>query len=221
MITFLHGFLGSPEDWDGVRKELSVPSIALTLPGHSNTSLDLDSFENQIPEGTILVGYSLGGRLAMHYAKKYPEKVKQLFILSASPGLEKDREKRLEWDQEWIDVLQKTGLEHFLDRWYAQDLFSSFTVTDEIKQRRMEHDPKNLVEVFKRFSPARMENLWPHLKDFSCPLLFLFGENDIKYRSIGIRLKKTFECIEIPKASHPIHLEAPKEVAKQIMRRFL
>lgn len=220
-MTFLHGFLGSPEDWDGVRKELSVPSTALTLPGHGNTPLDLESFEKEIPNQATLVGYSLGGRLAMDYARKYPGKVKQLFILSANPGLEKDREKRLECDQKWIDLLQNEGIERFLDQWYSQDLFSSFSFTDEIKQRRMKHKPKNLIEVFKRFSPARMENLWPHLKDFSCPLLYLFGENDIKYRSIGTRLKETFECIEIQKASHPIHLEAPKEVAKQIMRRFL
>lgn len=220
MIIFLHGFLGSPEDWDGVRKELSLPSIALTLPGHGNTPLDLESFEKKIPYGSTLVGYSLGGRLAMHFAKKYPGHVKRLFILSANPGLEIDREKRLEWDQKWINLLQKKGLEGFLEQWYAQDLFSSFTLTDEIRMRRMEHNPHHLAEVFKRFSPARMENLWPHLKDFSCPLLFLFGENDIKYRSIGMRLRRTFECVLIPKASHPIHLEAPKEVANQIIRRF-
>lgn len=220
-MTFLHGFLGSPEDWDGVRKKLNVPSIALTLPGHGNASLDLESFEKTIPDSATLVGYSLGGRLAMDYAKKYPGKVKQLFILSASPGLEKDREKRLKWDQEWINLLQNEGIERFLEKWYAQDIFSCFSFTDEIKKRRMKHNPDNLIEVFKRFSPAKMENLWPHLKDFSCPLLYLFGENDIKYRSIATRLKETFECLEIPKASHPIHLEAPKEVANQIMRRFL
>lgn len=220
MITFLHGFLGSPKDWEDVQNELSVPSLALTLPGHGNEPLELALFEKQIPDQTTLVGYSLGGRLAMQYVKNHPGKVKQLIILSSNPGIETGREERLNWDQGWIDLLEKEGIEPFLEKWYAQDLFSSFAFNAEMKKRRMQHDPKSLVQVFKEFSPANMENLWPHLKDFSCPISFLFGENDIKYRSVGERLMDNFECEWIPDTSHPIHIEAPQAVAKLIMRRI-
>jgi 2-succinyl-6-hydroxy-2,4-cyclohexadiene-1-carboxylate synthase len=220
MIIFLHGFLGSPDDWNEVRRELSIPSHAIFLPGHGDQPLDLLSFEKQIPEGAILVGYSMGGRLAMHFAKKYPGKIKQLFILSANPGLESGKEKRIEEDQKWVDLLETEGMERFLEKWYQQDLFSSLTLTEALKKKRMEHNQKKIGKVLKTFSPAKMENLWPHLQNFSCPTVFLFGENDIKYSSIQGRLEQNFECITIPKASHPIHLEAPKEVAKAIMRRI-
>lgn len=220
MITFLHGFLGSPEDWKEVRKELSVSSITLSLPGHGDDPIDIETFENQIPDQTILVGYSMGGRLALQYAKKHPENVKQLILLSTNPGLKKGRKERLEWDETWITLLENEGMESFLEKWYAEELFSSFRFTEAIKQRRMQHCPDHLVQVMRNYSPAKMENLWPHLPHFSFPLLFLFGEDDIKYHTIGAELQPNFECEWIPNASHAIHLEAPKEVAHHIMRRI-
>lgn len=220
MITFLHGFLGSPEDWKEVQDELSLPSIALSLPGHGDAPLDFETFEKQIPEQAILVGYSMGGRLALHYAKKHPKKVKELILLSVNPGLKEGREERQAWDEMWIAHLQNEGMESFLEKWYKQELFSSFRFTEKIKQRRMKYLPDHLAEVMRDYSPAKMENLWPHLPYISSPLLFLFGENDIKYHAIGAELQPNFECAWIPNASHAIHLEAPKEVAHHIMRRI-
>jgi len=83
-LTFLHGFLGSPEDF----KSFNLPGTFLTLPGHQGRPLDLTLLEKEISEKTVLIGYSLGGRLALHFAKRFPERIAGLVILSANPGLE-------------------------------------------------------------------------------------------------------------------------------------
>ena len=217
MLIFVHGFLGCKEDWSAVQKALDVPSIALSLPGHERAPLDLETFEQGIPEGAIVVGYSMGGRLAMHCALKYPGKIKKLIVLSAQPGLERGIEERKKKDEEWIKLLEQ-GIDPFLDKWYAQPLFSSFKLTDAMKKRRRNCDPQKMIEVIKRYSPARMKNLWPELQKISSETVFLFGEDDIKYRRIGERLEKDFRCLWIPKAGHPLHLEAPEAIADRLRR---
>lgn len=219
MIIFLHGFLGSPEDWSPVTQYIHTPFKALNLPGHSGTPLDPSLLEKEIPKKVTLVGYSLGGRLAMDFARRFPERIHSLIILSANPGIESGREERLAQDEKWISILENEGMDRFLEKWYAQDLFSSFSMTEEIKKRRKKHDPKSLIEVLRTLSPGKLPSLWPHLKNFSFPLLFLFGENDIKYRKIGKRLRENHEVMWIPHASHPIHLEAPQAIAEIINRR--
>jgi len=219
MIIFLHGFLGSPDDWNPLIQYIEHPFKALTLPGHCGTPFDLSLLEKEIPEKAIIVGYSLGGRLAMDFARRFPERIDSLIILSANPGIESKREERVIQDEKWIAMIENEGMDHFLEQWYAQELFSSFSLTDEIKKKRKEHDPKSLIEVLRTLSPAKLPSLWPHLKNFSFPLLFLFGESDIKYRKIGKRLMENHEVMWIPNASHPIHLEAPKIIAEIISRR--
>ncbi|QVL56734.1 MAG: alpha/beta fold hydrolase [Simkaniaceae bacterium] len=219
MITFLHGFLGSPEDWKPITQLITTPFQTLTLPGHCGKPLDLSLLEREIPEKTTLVGYSLGGRLAMDFAKKFPERIEDLIILSANPGVESGREERIIQDEKWITLLEKEGMDQFLEKWYAQGLFSSFSLTEEVKNRRKMHDPHTLSEILRTLSPAKLPSMWPHLKDFSCSMLFLFGENDIKYQSIGKRLMGDYDVMWIPNASHPIHLEAPEIVAEIINRR--
>lgn len=219
MIIFLHGFLGSPDDWNPLTQYITQPFKALTLPGHCGTPFDLSLLEKEIPEKAIIVGYSLGGRLAMDFARKFPERIDSLFILSANPGLESKREERVIQDEKWIAMIENEGMDHFLEKWYAQELFTSFSLTDEIKKRRKEHDPKSLIEVLRTLSPSKLPSLWPHLKNFSFPLLFLFGENDIKYRRVGKRLMENQEVMWIPNTSHVIHLEAPRTIAEIISRR--
>lgn len=219
MIVFLHGFLGSPDDWTPLTQHIQSPFKTLTLPGHHGKPLDLSTLEKEIPEKVTLIGYSLGGRLALDFARKFPERIEDLIILSANPGIESGRDKRIIQDEKWISLIENEGMDRFLEEWYSQELFSSFLLTEEMKKKRKRHDPHALCEVLRTLSPAKLPSLWPYLKDFSFPMLFLFGENDIKYRPIGNRLLKHFDVTWISNASHPIHIEAPEVIAEIINRR--
>jgi len=211
MLTFLHGFLGVQEDWNEVAKELDAPMRFLTLPGHKDKSLNFEEFEDEIGSGVTLVGYSMGGRIAMHYALKYPNRVSKLILLSANPG--ESGEERLAKDESWAQLLETDGIDLFLKKWYAQPLFKTLKI-DRSKQG---HHAENLAKILRKVSPARLPNLWNRLDEFSCPVMFLFGENDIKYQSIGTKLQDNFEVKWIPKSGHAVHIENPKACSKYIM----
>lgn len=211
-VLLIHGFLGCPEDWEEVQRFLPIESECLSLPGHGGRPL-----EDVIHHPSTLVGYSMGGRLALHFALKHPEKVEKLIILSANPGLESGREKRHKIDEAWAQLLEEKGLELFLEKWYAEPLFKGLTVDSAFLERRMKHDPVLLAKTLREMGVAYLPNLWPRLKKISCPLVFLFGENDIKYRLIQERLEKDFPTFLIPGCGHAMHLENPKQVAKHIM----
>ena len=210
MLTFLHGFLGSPNDW----QPLNLPGKFLTLPGHQGNPFDLSILEREIPEKTTLIGYSLGGRLAMHFAYQFPERIERLIILSANPGLDEEKKKRIAWDEKWASMLETEGMQPFLEKWYAQPLFSSLNRV--LLKERESHDPKMLAKVLRDLSPAKLPSMWEKLHEFSFPMLFLFGENDIKYHPIAKRLGKHFPVDFIPGCGHAIHIENPELCAKKI-----
>ena len=211
MLTFLHGFLGVEDDWVEVARRIARPMRFLTLPGHQGKSLNFDDFEREIGSNVTLIGYSMGGRIAMHYALKYPEKVRKLILLSTNPG-ESGIERFIQ-DERWASLLERKGLEPFLKAWYAQPLFKNFA----IDRTSHGHDPQSLAKVLRKMSPARLPNLWGRLDQFSCPLLFLFGKNDTKYQSIGRKLEGKFEVKWVPNSGHPIHIQNPKTCAKHIL----
>jgi 2-succinyl-6-hydroxy-2,4-cyclohexadiene-1-carboxylate synthase len=141
-IVFLHGFLGSGLDWEEIIRGLSDKFYCLApdLPGHGRTAkspnpepysmrgaaeavhVGLD--ELRIAQSS-LVGYSLGGRLALHLGTTHPRRWNRLVIESASPGIESvlEQAKRREMDEKKAQELESMQFEVFLQEWYDQPLF--------------------------------------------------------------------------------------------------
>ena len=213
MNTYIHGFLGSVEDWSLLVEKLPGPSQFLSSP-------------ETIEKPVTLIGYSLGGRLALDFATRRPELVEKLVILSANPGIEdpQEREARREWDKKWCDLLKEKGLETFLDKWYAQPLFSEMRKQanySEIFKRRMQNDPKEIIATFESLSPGVLPSRWDAIQKFSFPTLFLFGARDVKYQLIRNKLEKLGVNTDlIPNSGHAIHLENPTACANKI-KEFL
>jgi len=229
MIVYMHGFLGCPDDWGPLCDKLPGPHQTLILPGHDNCPLpdDINSYLAQkITKPVTLIGYSLGGRLALDFATQFPKLVKNLIILSANPGIDdpKQRQERLKWDQAWCDVIEQQGFPTFLERWYEQPLFHSLRNSpnfDATLKKRLQHNPEFMKEVFLKLSPAILPSRWSAIQKFSFPSLFLFGEHDIKYQSIRNNLVKLGVSTDlIPHSGHAIHLENPEACAAKI-KEFL
>ncbi|KAG0463335.1 hypothetical protein HPP92_019404 [Vanilla planifolia] len=148
VVIFLHGFLGSSQDWIPLMKALSgtTQCIAVDLPGHGESRVRYHtevskqepylSFESVtealvklICETTtsrvILVGYSMGGRMALHMSLKYSEKVDGAVIISGSPGLRDEITQRIciSQDKSRALYLLSHGLPSFLDTWYEGSLW--------------------------------------------------------------------------------------------------
>ena len=204
-LIFLHGFLGTPLDWDPVCKHLSsFPCIALNLPGHNHTPFTKNFTLPHFPK-MHLIGYSMGGRLAMQYALQFPEKIASLTILSAHRGLEdpQEKQKRMEQDSVWAEKILKS-FDDFLKQWYDQPLFGGFIPPLET---RGAHNPKDLAKTLLHYSLGKQEVLDPK------NVQFIVGERDEIYRNLYPHARV------VSKAAHRVHLENPKEIARIIQEQ--
>jgi len=245
-LVFLHGFLGRGADWLPVAGALSAEFHCLLpdLPGHgANTDLDpvvpfsFDLLSESLArtldlagvDRPALIGYSLGGRAALHFACNFPGRLHALALESASPGLhtpaERDHRRRLDDDR--AARLLETGLAAFLDEWYRADLWASLQAHPDLltaaTRDRTENDPFWTAKALADLSPGRLGPLWERLLQLSLPVLLLSGDLDLKYTDISTEAAGRIpgaRHVRIPDAGHNIHLEQPERFVEEV-RRFL
>lgn len=218
-LLFLHGFLGCKEDWAHVGAGLSpfASCHAFDLPGHGQappiTKHYLEIIHAQIQSlcsSPILVGYSMGGRLALQLAERYA--YPHVIVLSTYIGAE--AEARLERDLEWARKLRTMEMHAFLQEWYDQPLFASLKTRPEllkdIVERRKCQDPERMAEVLSILSVARL----PPIHTFPKRCLFLYGELDEKYKALYAKLPN---ARGIADSGHVIHLENPEQCIQYIL----
>lgn len=166
VIRVFHGFLGSPSDFEFLR----APGIVLH---------DLYRETPETAPSDILIGYSMGGRVAMELAQKYG--FKKLILINAHPGLsdDKEREVRSLWEEEVLERL--TDEESFLTWWNALPLFKS--------DRPLTKVPAGSSELFKKMLLSRQEDFLPFLKENSEKVHWILGKKDPKYSALSEGLK--------------------------------
>ena len=146
VAVLLHGFLGDRRDMEPLRRALTTCSTGLSclsvdLPGHGDSAwLDADAWEERAVEAVlatvnarlpsiarlILVGYSMGGRIALQFASRQPDRVVGVAVLSGSPGIEDEAERRAraERDEQLASRLARMTPPQFeswlRDEWCAQ-----------------------------------------------------------------------------------------------------
>lgn len=233
-VFFLHGFTGSAGDWIDVMKNLpeEIPAFALDLIGHGKTDAPdspefystgrqidyIDAFiDDIIADSPIVVGYSMGGRLALQYSVNKPEKLKGVVLESAAAGIEdrNERFKRILSDAKLIEQLQTKGVNKFINYWMSLPLFGSLKNIEpekyrEIIEMKKSNSAVGLINSLKGFGAGVMPDIWNKLHTLDFPVLIITGEKDEKYVSIGKKLKgilKNSEMVVVPYAGHNTHLE--------------
>ena len=224
-IVFLHGFLGSHEDFLPIIEDLKENffCIAIDLPGHGNSPYTKDIL-NCVEESLkplkrpILVGYSMGGRIALQLSQKLS--LQAIIILSSHIGLKSYREKeiRLENDRIWQKRLEAMSSEEFLDLWYKQPVFSCLQkntpLLSSILSQRAYKNPSELALILEEMSLSYQ----PYLDTFPCPSYFLFGKEDQCYARLYESLSQNIEREGIPNAGHALLIEDPKTCVKLIQK---
>ncbi len=172
-------------------------------------------------EKSILLGYSLGGRLALHACLSRPDLWKSAIVVGADPGLESEEEKKLQLDrdQNWAERLKREPLEKLVDEWDAQSVFCG--IENQTPRNLGEMDPDRLSQQFEVFSKGIQQNLVSKLAELKRPpLLFVSGEKDHKYQGIGEKLAKSSTAIYaqvIADAGHRVPWENPKSFVQVLI----
>jgi 2-succinyl-6-hydroxy-2,4-cyclohexadiene-1-carboxylate synthase len=138
-VVLLHGFTGSAGSWldiEGGLAHRGCTVVTLDLPGHGTDAGRTDSASFELPavrdgvatavDGPLdLVGYSMGGRIALHFAAAFPARVRSLVLESASPGLhsEEERRARVAADRRLGERAVTQGIETFVRTWESAPLF--------------------------------------------------------------------------------------------------
>jgi 2-succinyl-6-hydroxy-2,4-cyclohexadiene-1-carboxylate synthase len=248
-FLLLHGFMGSGEDWDELIINLSRDFYCLTinLPGHRSAALSdcpaplfppsekglgdeghtLDI--PQIAEAIIalllddrpinLLGYSLGGRIALYLALHYPDRCQKVVLESASWGLPtaSERQARRKSDEAIARKLRRPDLDWpaFIDHWYQQPVFTGIIDHPHfpaLHQRRLHQDPPSLANSLASAGLGTQPYLKDQLTLNQLPLLLLVGEWDKKFVDIGQQMAAACPLAKlsiVPQCSHNVHFQQP------------
>ncbi len=239
-LVFLHGFTGSTKTWDTVIQSFknTYRIITIDLIGHGLTdapySVQRYSMEEQVEllheffearriSTCTLVGYSMGGRVALSFAMKYADMVEKLILESASPGLqaEEERAARRKNDHALAAQIEKDGLEAFVNHWENIPLFASQKELPEIVQQsirteRLEQRAIGLANSLRGMGTGEQPSYWNELQKYTNPVLLITGELDEKFVQKANLMQKQFQnCkkIVVPNVGHAIHVENPQTFA--------
>jgi 2-succinyl-6-hydroxy-2,4-cyclohexadiene-1-carboxylate synthase len=244
-LLLLHGFTGSVRSWDEVRPGLARVAriVAVDLIGHGRSAKPADprrySFEWSVRDLTALLdaldlgaahvlGYSMGGRLALWLATRRPQRVRGLILESASPGIEDEaeRRRRVASDEALAGRILAHGVEAFVDEWQRQPLLRPaphVSAERRAAQRaeRLDNDPVGLANSLRGMGAGRQPPLWSSLPQLGLPVTLLVGEHDARYVEIAARMRAALPAAGlwvVPRAGHTVHLDQPGRFAGLVKR---
>ncbi|MEK4700851.1 2-succinyl-6-hydroxy-2,4-cyclohexadiene-1-carboxylate synthase [Solibacillus sp. FSL R7-0668] len=239
-LVLLHGFTGSTKTWQHVVQALptTVRCIMVDLIGHGETSAPEDieayamDFQVDLLHGLFqqlhaqkftLLGYSMGGRVALSYAVKHPQNLEHLLLESASPGLQhvQERAARKQADDQLAEKILHNGIESFVEKWENIPLFASQkrlneAVQQEIRNERLSQREIGLANSLRGMGTGVMPNLWDDLAKLPIAVTLLTGELDQKFVALNEKMQNLLihaQHLIIPAVGHAIHVENPLKFA--------
>lgn len=200
---------------------------------YPSTCLDFrtHTFEERLGEiaaavspGDALVGYSMGGRLALHAALRDAGPLAALALVGASAGIEDDaaRAARARDDEQLAVWMEEHTIEEVVDRWERQPVFATQSpdLVGQQRSGRLAHDPAELATLLRSAGQGACEPVWGRLSELACPLVALAGEEDERYAEAAVRMAELVpggRARLIPGAGHAPQLEAPDATAEALL----
>ena len=208
-LLLLHGFTGNVDTWRFLTplfgKHYQLIMVDIIGHGKTEVSVDLERyrieqmandlksiFEKLSISKAHVLGYSMGGRLALTFANLYPQCVHSLLLESASPGLETESEQlaRRKQDQTLAERILTDGIENFVGSWENIALFESQKrLPDEqrlsIRKQRLSNSPLGLANSLLGMGTGSQPSWWEELENIMVPVLLITGELDLKFCKIA------------------------------------
>lgn len=233
-VVLLHGFTGSSGSWDPALVSGLAGSgrtvRAVDLPGHGAHGAE------PTPEGSMLeraleivggaasgpldlVAYSMGGRIALHFAERFPHRVRRLVLESASPGLrtEEERARRRASDEALATGIERDGVTTFVDAWERRPLLAgtdarSAEARARARRIRLGNSAEGLARALRGLGTGALPSLWDRLPDLGVPTLLLVGAEDAKFLGVARRMSELMPQARVEVVSgagHSVHLDRP------------
>jgi 2-succinyl-6-hydroxy-2,4-cyclohexadiene-1-carboxylate synthase len=188
-IYALHGFLGKPTDWNEVFPASHLVQTPNLFEKEISPLWDWSKGFNSsvIESSNVLVGYSMGGRLALHALIQNPKLWKAAIIISANPGMDDPVQcsiRQIE-DSEWAKKILNQPWNELMIDWNRQSVFDG----SKIERNEIDFDRTSLAKAMISWSLGNQDNLMPAIERLEMPILWIAGENDTKYTEIARRMK--------------------------------
>lgn len=246
-LVLLHGFTGSVKTWEPIIPVLAreFDTIAIDLLGHGNSDAPADAtrygpewvvrdltaiLKGLGVERAAWLGYSMGGRAALHVAVGHPEVVSALVLEGVSPGIVDDaqRAERAKSDAVLAEFIETEGIAAFVERWERLPLFASQArlpgdTRAALRRQRLANDPTGLANSLRGFGQGAQLPLHDHLGKVCAPALMIVGEEDRKFQRLAqdmAALMPDARVVVVPGAGHAVHVEQPAEFV-ELVRGFL
>ncbi len=243
-IVLLHGFTGSAAGWGRfgglLRERLTTVAVDIVGHGQSDKPVALDHY--RMPravadivrsvqlagfESSAWLGYSMGGRTALHVAAAFPAAVERLVLIGASAGIAEaeGRAARVADDERLAGRIIDEGVPAFVDHWESIPLFESQRglpeeLRQEIRTGRLACDPAGLANSLRGMGTGAQEPLHGRLGEFTMPVLAMAGELDTRYVSTARELAGGMplgRAAVVPAAGHAAHIENPEWCAEEVI----
>jgi len=240
-VLLLHGFTGSSSTWEGMDASLPFQLVMPDLAGHGRTTrlsqgleAEAEAVKKMMEECGFpsfhLIGYSMGGRLALVIALLYPESVRSLILESASPGLESEKERaaRRNSDEKLARMIEREGVASFVQFWENIPMFHSQkelppAVQKKVREERESQSAAGLASSLRSMGTGSQASYWERLESLAMPVLLLTGTRDEKFTGIASRMSRHIplcEWIQFNGAGHAIHVEQ-RDKFGTIVKTFL
>ena len=244
-LVFLHGFLGNREDWQSTIEELKndFHCVTIDLPGHGRSVSSAVALEDGFGschrlikfaldaleiKSFTLIGYSLGGRIALDYARTQNDpRLKHLMLESCHVGLDndQDKKKRYQFDHHWAERFSTQSIEESLYQWYEQPIFDD--LSDQQKDATIEKRNYNygvfLANMLLSTSLANQQCALPFLNKTTLPISYFYGQKDTKFTGIAALIPQTknikIQCFN--GLGHNTHQQDPINYANNIKHILL
>ena len=217
-VIALHGNVGSFHDWDFLRRA-EIQAIDLWEHSHRRFADFSVMLRKSTPNGSLLLGYSMGGRLALHAMAARPEHWAGAVIISVHPGLccLQERIERRVSDEIWARRVREMRWSDFLEKWNSQSVLGASSGGES--QLRLESKRERIARSFENWTLGKQEDLRPALAKFRKPVLWITGQRDKQFTRLGKEMENvfpTFQQVIVPACGHRVLKEKPEALAMEL-----
>ena len=241
-FILLHGFAQTPRSWGNVAAILQAQGHRTFVPDlyrRSNDSLDelctcvADVVRKvaNVEGAPVLVGYSMGGRLAAETLVRHPDLPLAGLVLESAglgPADEAARAALAARNGVWAQRLRDEGVEPFMDWWETLPLFATqralpLETRAALRAERTTHSAEALARSLEAWGAHHQASESDTLAALAAaqvadlPVQYIAGARDSKYAAAAARVGAAgLPATIVEHAGHNVHLEQPVEFLEAV-----